>query len=297
MFESVAIFPCRTQERSQLGTTTAGLNLEATSVSFLQQPSSARRNSMRTCLFCGGNPSTKEDAWPLWLMKRFPSASTARMFAERRGGPLSDWPITKPKLPVKWLCASCNNGWMSRLEREVKPIIESILDEKLNAIDASAQQTLAAWAVKTVMVLEALDPDRQWFYTAEEREQMRLSRSIPHRTSVWIAKCIDHKDIYSAAKNHSSDDGARAFSVTMAFGLLAFQVETVRAPQSIPAHVAVTYEVSDGPWDQLLVAVGPVSQAARTWPAAQGLNGDVGLIALTERLNPPLRACEAPKKT
>jgi len=227
---------------------------------------------MRACLFCGGDPSTKEDAWPLWLMKRFPAASSARMFAERRGGPLSDWPITKPKLPLKWLCASCNSGWMSRLEREVKPIIESILDEKVNAIDASAQQTLAVWAVKTVMVLEALDPDRQWFYTAEEREQMRLSRSIPHRTSVWIAKCVDHKDIYSAAKNHSSDDGARAFSVTMAFGLLAFQVETVRAPESIPAHVAVTYEVSDGPWDQVLVPVWPVSQAARTWPAAQGLN-------------------------
>jgi hypothetical protein len=229
-------------------------------------------------------------------MKRFPVASTARMFAERRGGPLSDWPITKPKLPVKWVCASCNNGWMSRLECEVKPIIESILEERLTAIDAAAQQTLAAWAVQTVMVLEALDPDRQWFYTAEEREQMRLSRSIPHRTSVWIAKCDHHKDIYSAAKNHSTDDGVRAFSVTLAVGLLAFQVETVRAPASIPAHIAVTYEVSDGPWDQVLVPVWPVSQAERTWPAAGRLNGDAGLNALTERLTPPQRACEALKE-
>jgi hypothetical protein len=243
---------------------------------------------MRTCLFCGGNPSTKEDAWPLWLMKRFPSPSTARVFAERRGGPISVWSITKPKLTVKWLCGSCNNGWMSRLECEAKPIIESILDERLNAIDASTQLTLAVWAVKTVMVLEALDPDRQWFYTAEEREQMRLSCSIPHRTSVWIAKCVNHKDIYSAAKNHSTDDGARAFSVTMAFGFLALQVETVKPPESIPAYANVTYEVSDGPWDQILVPVWPVSQAARSWPAKQGVNGDLGLNALTERLTPSI---------
>jgi hypothetical protein len=228
-------------------------------------------------------------------MKRFPAASTARMFVERRGGPLSDWPITKPKLPVKWLCGSCNNGWMSRLECEVKPIIEAILDERLNTIDASAQLTLAVWAVKTVMVLEALDSDRQWFYTAGEREQMRLSRSIPHRTSVWIAKCVDHQDIYSAAKNYSADDRARAFAVTLAFGLLAFQVETVKPPELIPAHVAVTYEVSEGPWDEILVPVWPVSQIARGWPGKQGLNGDVGLNALTERLTPPQRACEAKK--
>jgi len=38
---------------------------------------------------------------------------------------------------------------------------------------------------------------------------MRISRSVPHHTSVWIAKCVNHKDIYSAAKNHSTDDGVR----------------------------------------------------------------------------------------
>ena len=100
---------------------------------------------------------------------------------------------------------------------------------------------------------------------------MRISRSVPHHTSVWIAKCVNHKDIYSAAKNHSTDGGVPAFSVTMAFGFLAFQVVTVKPPNTIPAHVDVTYEVSDGPWDQILVPVWPVSQPERGWPAKQGL--------------------------
>jgi hypothetical protein len=170
---------------------------------------------MRTCLFCSGRPSTREDAWPQWLMKRFPAASTARMFAERRGDQLGDWAIAKPKLVVKWLCGSCNNGWMSRLESKAKPIIEGILCEKINEIDTSVQRTLGVWAVKTAMVLQALDSRPHWFYSGEDREQMRLSRSIPPRTSVWIAKCVNHKDIYSAAKDHSTNDGFRAYSVTI----------------------------------------------------------------------------------
>jgi hypothetical protein len=143
------------------------------------------------------------------------------------------------------------------------------------------------------MVLQALDPDQEWFYSEGEREQMRLSGSVPYHTSVWIAKCVNHKDIYSAAKNHSTDDGVLAFSVTMVFGFLAFQVVTVKPPKTIPAHLAVTYEVSDGPWDEILVPVWPVSQTARGWPAKQGLNGDLGLHALTERLTPATSPAKA----
>jgi hypothetical protein len=243
---------------------------------------------MRVCLFCTAKVNSKEDAWPLWLVERFPSTGRARMFTERRGGQLSDWAMNKPKLPVKWVCKLCNNGWMSRMESKTKSIMESILDDKVNEMDSSGQSTLGVWAVKTAMVLEALDLDRERFYSAAEREQMRKSQSVPHHTSVWIAKCVSHKHIYSAAKNLSTTDGVRAFAVTMAFDFLAFQVVTVKKPNGIPTHVDVTYEVSDGPWDEILVPVWPVSKIPRKWPAAKGLNGDVGLNALTERLSPAM---------
>jgi hypothetical protein len=70
-------------------------------------------------------------------MERFPSASTARMFLECRGDQHA-WPIGKSKLTINWLCQRCNNGWMSRLESRTKPIVESILDEKLTTIDSGA---------------------------------------------------------------------------------------------------------------------------------------------------------------
>jgi hypothetical protein len=247
---------------------------------------------MRTCLFCEQGVSSKEDAWPIWLMNRFPVPKTARMFAERGGRQLPSWQLAEPRLIVRWLCRACNNGWMSDLEGETKPIVESILDEKLNAIDASAQTTLAHWAVKTAMVLEAFGPyPEQWFYTALEREQMRQTRAIPRHTSVWIAKCVNQPNIGSEAKNlltGAQDDGVRGIAVSMAFGSLALQVVTVKIPAVLSESSTVTYEVSKEPWDDALVRVWPTSLEAKAWPPAYGLDGDHGLHALTERFSPAM---------
>ena len=132
---------------------------------------------------------------------------------------------------------------MSKLENEAKPVLESILDDKLKDIDASAQSTLARWAVKTTMVLDAIDSNRPWFYSEDERKMMRVALAVPRRTSVWIAKCVNQPNIYSAAeglRTQPGDDGVRAFATTMAFGSLALQVVSIKTPAAIPENVAVT---------------------------------------------------------
>ncbi len=118
---------------------------------------------------------------------------------------------------------------------------------------------------------------------------MRAKNAIPRRTSVWIAKCVDQPDVYSAAKDlrtAAGDDGVHAFAVTMAFGSLALQVVSIKTGVEIPGNIRVTYDVSDGPWDQALVQIWPPSKNALEWPPSYGLAGEVGLEALTQRLNP-----------
>ena len=247
---------------------------------------------MRICIFCSKKASTKEDAWPRWLMNRFPVSSTARMDAERGGHGLGNWHTAKPKLQVKWLCASCNNGWMSRLESEAKPVLGVILDDKLKDIDPSAQSILARWAVKTSMVLESIDSNRTWFYSEAERQTMRSAQSLPPRTSVWIAKCINQPNIYNAAKDLRTTTGkneAHAYATTMAFGALALQIVSIKTTVAIPENIPLTYDVSNGPWDQTLVQIWPPSQKSLAWPPHYGLDGDFGLDALTERLSPAIR--------
>lgn len=244
---------------------------------------------MRTCLFCSNKASTKENAWPRWLMKHFPTTDTSHMDAERRGKNIGPWIKAKPRLKVNWLCDSCNSGWMSRLENKAKPIFESIFSDNLRSINAVDQATLARWAVKTAMVLESINSDQSWFYSDDERQLMRIEQSIPMRTSVWIAKCINQPNIHSSSKNlwtSLSNDGFYAYVTTMAFGSIAFQVVSVKTPEIVPDNINVTYGVTEGPWDQTIIQIWPIIPKSIAWPPNYGLNGELGLYELAERLSP-----------
>src|SRR6185295_4734360 len=113
---------------------------------------------MRACIFCGEQASSKEDAWPpRWLTKRFIATESAHVEAERRGVSLGKWRASGVNIRVGCVCAACNNGWMSRLEETasqiVEPLIVSLIEQQKQGIDAKSLPTLAAWSVKTAMVL------------------------------------------------------------------------------------------------------------------------------------------------
>lgn len=240
---------------------------------------------MRTCIFCNKRANTIEDAWPVWLMNRFPSSGNASMEFELQEREIGIWPANKPTLQVKRVCSSCNNGWMSELENQTKPIIESILDERKKCIDITSQETLARWSVKTVMVLEAIDSNRQRFYSERDRNAMKTSLVIPIHTTVWISKCTKQPNVYSKAKDlFTGVRGTRAFANTLAFGSLAIQVMTIHPELYIPNNTNITYDVREGSWDETLLQIWP-SHKSLEWPLKYGLEGELGLETLSERFS------------
>ena len=245
---------------------------------------------MRTCMFCQGQASSREDIWPQWLTKRCPLSDASRMEAERGGHKLGTWQKKTPKLlPARCVCGNCNNGWMSKLEVEMKPIVESILAEQLRVLDVSSQAVIAVWAIKTAMALEALYPERVFFYSENERQNIRAVSAIPERTSIWIAKCVNQPNIYSAGKDLRTapgDNEAKAYVTTMAFGSLAIQVASIRTLANLPKESQITYDSREGPWDKILLRVWPIIPYSQQWPPSYGLDGEWGLEALTERLSP-----------
>ncbi len=68
---------------------------------------------MRKCIFCSDRAATKEDAWPLWLVRRFPTPQGVSVEAQRRGVPLPRWQKGRHGITVRFVCPACNNGWMS----------------------------------------------------------------------------------------------------------------------------------------------------------------------------------------
>jgi hypothetical protein len=245
---------------------------------------------MRTCMFCQEKASSREDIWPQWLTKRFPLSDASFMEAERGGENLGIWKNKTPKLLLaRCVCGNCNNGWMSTLENEMKPIVETILDEQLRALDVSSQAVIAVWAMKTAMALEALYPEREFFYSENERQNIRAVSAIPERTSIWIAKCVNQPNIYSAGnflRTGPGDNEAKAYVTTMAFGSLALQIVSIRTFVNLPSEVQITYDSREGPWDKVLLRVWPIAPQSKQWPPSYGLDGEWGLGVLTNRLSP-----------
>lgn len=114
----------------------------------------------RVCIFCGASGAlTREHVWPAWLSTLGLPNDPVRM----ETGPLNRLPDTRGPLPplnmtVKSVCAQCNNGWMSELEKSVQPILASMILGRQTLIEPTTQPILAEWAFKTSIVSMLLLP-------------------------------------------------------------------------------------------------------------------------------------------
>jgi hypothetical protein len=133
--------------------------------------------SMRFCMFCGGRVSSREHAWPLWLLRRVGADKLGEMNAERGGTGLRSWHLAKSGVRVRFVCIDCNNVWMSELEFRAKPVIEPLLDDVPHVLAAGHQRTLAVWAVKSAMVFEALRLNQPWVSHKRNAHNCRTKRS------------------------------------------------------------------------------------------------------------------------
>lgn len=140
------------------------------------------------------------------------------------------------------ICEPCNNGWLSRLESAVKPILAPMaVDGKTTELDASAQKSLATWAVKTALLLEFAIrqryPDARAVtgYVASEVERTWLMTGgePPPRGRVWIGGFDARNRValrfesanLSAVGRESAE--VPAHLTTLSVGYVAFQVFTI----------------------------------------------------------------------
>jgi hypothetical protein len=222
-------------------------------------------------------------------MRLLAGTATGIIYAERGDQVLKPW--RADKLQVKFVCAHCNNGWMSQLENRVKPLVEALFNEKSVTLDSSDQTALAAWSVKNAMVFEALGLDRSWFFVETERKALREALRPAPRTSVWIAKCVDHGGVFCSASDLGgvagvSVDQVKVYVTTMGFGPLAIQVLSGNLPDAIAPSTTITADLRPGPWNRVTLRIWPAQRESVVWPASVGLSGGLGLETLSKRWSP-----------
>ena len=101
---------------------------------------------------------TREHILPQWLASEveMPGVSLKHYRhdeSEQRDDLLRDHSLKT--FVVKNVCATCNNGWMSRLESQSKPILSGLMNLKSTLLQLSDgdRATIAAWAIKTAFMI------------------------------------------------------------------------------------------------------------------------------------------------
>lgn len=92
-----------------------------------------------------------------WLLE-YLKARQVQMAIIRRAQDGSDnavrTSIAYDSFKLNRICEDCNNGWMSDLEQQAKPVIIDLISgkTKLEALDAKEREVLARWAGKTAII-------------------------------------------------------------------------------------------------------------------------------------------------
>lgn len=115
----------------------------------------------RTCVFCGGSAGSQEHAFPDWLNDVVPQPSKgdraewAHKIGSADGVALRTWTKAEvASLTTGHVCPSCNNGWMSRLEGRIRPLLSPAVVGQPVLWSEADQIEIAWWATKTAVVLE-----------------------------------------------------------------------------------------------------------------------------------------------
>jgi hypothetical protein len=119
----------------------------------------------RTCLGCGielsGDVATLEHILPKWLASEIKQPNVNLKHFVHDEEKAEDTVIRSHGLntfTTKQVCGTCNNGWMSRLETESKPLILSLmhLNSSVLMLTDEERRTLSRWATKTAFMIAAV---------------------------------------------------------------------------------------------------------------------------------------------
>ena len=142
------------------------------------------------CVFCDRSPVTNEHVFPRWLDRYLTSGERQQLEQTRYGQGGFDTTRASRGLDfrVKKVCAACNNGWMSQLERDSMGALDSLIrDTAIEEITLKRQRQIALWATKTAMMADLTQSAP--ILTRTQRRRMRTHGAIPGGTLVWMGSC------------------------------------------------------------------------------------------------------------
>jgi hypothetical protein len=224
---------------------------------------------MATCAFCGTSGKlTGEHVLGDWLSRIGLDLSPvphAAGWLNRMGRDLG---TSSPyRRTVRDVCASCNNGWMSRLEDVAQRVLTPFILGEPGRLEIADQAAIAAWVQKTALVAMLVSPEEDrakgyGFPPSEYTELYALRDELQslQASQFWIGRYDGVRDwsvrgppLVITMKGLPDPDLPQAYSMTVILGKLVahgvrFTVPALQVPVTTRQELPLFWP-SSGPVD------------------------------------------------
>ena len=154
-------------------------------------------NNRKRCIFCGGFGLSKEHVWSKWTYALVPNKPTDTHrrghYVSSRANPriierreIKAYQGNVNTIRLRVVCKGCNNGWMSRLDSAVKPILSPLILGVSTMLNERSQLILSTWIAMKAMVSEH---SRTEDVASDQGERTYLMSDLrpPANYRIWIA--------------------------------------------------------------------------------------------------------------
>ncbi|VEA73392.1 Uncharacterised protein [Serratia rubidaea] len=256
---------------------------------------------IKSCFFCKrSSPEiklTKEHILPKWMERKIKHEKEIYFLGnhrERPLGKLEDETVRNMSglgpfsLTVSDVCGDCNNGWLSTLESEAKPILDYLINGRNYSLTRKDTCIISRWAIKTSMVRSLTDKGINTI--PPSHIEAIVNGLIPDNTMVYIG-CYTNKNRYfTRHQRFMSADNDRIYITTLCINSLFIQVigaETDKLHNTYDHNYLESLEISHGKIHPLH----PLKHGGIKWPFKEklktGPNETSGLIG-NKYFNAPL---------
>jgi hypothetical protein len=112
------------------------------------------------CIFCGEGIATNEHVFSERWLEEVLGGGSDFHHRHERGSPtetsVRTWSKQNPDLKVRCVCKTCNSGWMSRMDNDVKEMATPMVLGYETHMTAAGARFFASWTFKTALVADHL---------------------------------------------------------------------------------------------------------------------------------------------
>jgi hypothetical protein len=231
----------------------------------------------RRCVFCNASGKMdKEHVLPDWLARE--RRDLGKGWHQRFGafgeekGTWHDEPFT---VRVGTVCPRCNQGWMSDLEREVRPWLSPMLHGRGRTYYQCGLTVLATWAAKTALVIGSraasmpMTPFTTFYRKRRPSDSTRIWMGAFRPGAYRLYRTFVPVHISSVGGESGTTN---AYAVTFTVGYALFHIFGNESGQ------ASQYSIRE-PLAESLRTIWPLPSEPVTWPTPALSSADLDVIS------------------